>query len=90
MKSIRIKYQINYSLLLDLVAYTFSKQGLKFIFKSVYLVTKKCVCFQFFYETVSGPIEFGPVFHKDFLMQVFKLQKQIEEVSFYSHNLISL
>ena len=35
----------------------------------------------FFYNTSNGPLEFGPVFHKDFLLEVYELQEAIKQLS---------
>lgn len=35
----------------------------------------------FSYNTSNGPVEFGPVFHKDFLLEVFDLQEAIKQLS---------
>lgn len=35
----------------------------------------------FTYNTSNGPVEFGPVFHKDFLLEVFDLQEAIKKLN---------
>jgi hypothetical protein len=38
------------------------------------------IIFQIVHQTSDGPIEFGPAFHKEFLLEVLKLQQLIEAV----------
>lgn len=41
------------------------------------------------HNTSNGPIEFGPVFDKTFLLQLFDLQQQIRGIYNQQQNIIS-
>lgn len=53
--------------------------SISFIVK-IFLVSLSQFIFQFIHETSNGNLTFGPAFEKNFLLEIFKMQQEIEQL----------